>query len=120
MIECVERMLRSPLPEPDDNVDLVNAIVEEMKEDRDFVRVEQVCDRFGMNVRKLQRLFGTYVGVNPKWVLQLYRLQHAAEAIESTPDYDWPGLAVELGYHDQSHFIKEFKAVVGRTPGEYA
>src|SRR5690606_22343904 len=28
-------------------------------------------------------------------------------------------LAVELGYFDQAHFIKDFKAVLGQTPAEY-
>jgi AraC-like DNA-binding protein len=29
-------------------------------------------------------------------------------------------LALDLGYFDQAHFIKDFKAVVGRSPAEYA
>ncbi len=33
---------------------------------------------------------------------------------------DWAGLAIELGYFDQAHFIKAFKAAIGRSPGEYA
>jgi AraC-like DNA-binding protein len=32
---------------------------------------------------------------------------------------DWVRLAVALGYSDQMHFIKEFKAIVGKTPAEY-
>ncbi|MCP3138644.1 AraC family transcriptional regulator [Pyxidicoccus sp. QH1ED-7-1] len=28
-------------------------------------------------------------------------------------------LALRLGYFDQSHFIRDFKAVVGRSPGRY-
>ena len=33
---------------------------------------------------------------------------------------DWAGLALDLGYFDQAHFIKAFKAVVGRSPADYA
>jgi len=29
-------------------------------------------------------------------------------------------LALELGYVDQPHFVRDFKAVVGVTPGSYA
>jgi hypothetical protein len=32
---------------------------------------------------------------------------------------DWPRLAVELGFFDQAHFIKAFKAVIGLPPGDY-
>jgi len=29
-------------------------------------------------------------------------------------------LALDLGYFDQAYFIKDFKAIVGKTPAEYA
>ena len=29
-------------------------------------------------------------------------------------------MALDLGYFDQAHFIKAFKAVVGRSPADYA
>jgi AraC-like DNA-binding protein len=29
-------------------------------------------------------------------------------------------MAVDLGYFDQAHFIKDFKMLIGRTPAEYA
>ncbi|WP_332074609.1 AraC family transcriptional regulator [Paenibacillus sp. GYB004] len=32
---------------------------------------------------------------------------------------DWAQLSVDLGYYDQAHFIKDFKAVLGRSPEEY-
>ncbi|MOA57975.1 DNA-binding transcriptional activator FeaR [compost metagenome] len=73
-----------------------------------------------MNKRKLQRLFSQYVGVSPKWVLKLYRLQNAAEAMETGSERDWIKLSQDLGYYDQSHFIRDFKAMIGRTPDEYA
>ena len=33
---------------------------------------------------------------------------------------DWSALAQELGYFDQAHFIRDFKAQIGRTPAAYA
>jgi AraC-like DNA-binding protein len=35
------------------------------------------------------------------------------------PDADLTRLAYECGYFDQAHFIKDFKAFVGKTPTEY-
>jgi hypothetical protein len=32
----------------------------------------------------------------------------------------WAALALELGYHDQAHLIRDFKAQVGFTPAAYA
>ena len=73
----------------------------------------------GLSARSMQRLFRRYLGVTPKWVLQRYRLHAAAERIAGG-EGDLARLALDLGYFDQAHFIKDFKALVGRTPAGYA
>ena len=57
--------------------------------------------------------------MTPKWVLQRIRLHEAAERM-ADGEGDWASLALDLGYFDQAHFIKAFKAVVGRSPADYA
>jgi AraC-like DNA-binding protein len=75
--------------------------------------------RYGLGVRALQRLFREYVGVTPKWVIQRYRLFEAAERL-SAGDADGAVLAHALGYFDQAHFIRDFKAMVGKPPLAFA
>ncbi len=91
-----------------------------MAVDRALLRVEDVADAMGIDVRALQRRFRRYVGVTPKWVIQRYRLHEAAEQLRSEYPPALAALAAELGYADQAHFAREFKAAVGRTPGELA
>jgi AraC-like DNA-binding protein len=90
-----------------------------MLDDPAITRVEQLASAAGYSERTLQRLFREYVGVKPKWVLQRIRLHEAAERM-ADGDGDWAGMALDLGYFDQAHFIKAFKAVVGRSPADYA
>src|SRR4051812_2231462 len=82
-------------------------------------RVEQLARAAGYSERTLQRLFREYVGVKPKWVIERIRLHEAAERM-ADGQRDWPAVALDLGYFDQAHFIKAFKAVVGRSPADYA
>ena len=70
--------------------------------------------------RALQRLFGDYVGVSPKWVIKRYRLHEAVEQLAGGRPPEWSALAQNLGYFDQAHFIRDFKRLVGRTPADYA
>ena len=65
-------------------------------------------------------MFNDYVGVSPKWVIQRYRLQEAAERLAEGRATSLETLALELGFFDQAHFCRDFKALVGRTPAEYA
>jgi AraC-like DNA-binding protein len=82
--------------------------------------VERMAARVGLSVRSLQRLFHRAVGASPKAVLMRHRLHAATERIAAGETGDWARLAAELGYADQAHFINDFRAVVGVTPGEYA
>nr|WP_286672575.1 helix-turn-helix domain-containing protein [Cohnella hashimotonis] len=79
-----------------------------------------MANRHGLSVRSLQRLLDRYIGVSPKWILQRFRLQEAAERIRQGGAADWSALAADLGYYDQAHFIRDFKSVVGQTPDAYA
>ena len=120
MVAPVEAFLRKQSPEPDPLLDEITRIFELVKTDRGIVKVEDLTARLDLKPRTLQRLFNQYVGVSPKWVIQRYRLQEAAEQLAATPVKNWAGLAQDLGYFDQAHFIKDFKLVVGATPAEYA
>jgi AraC-like DNA-binding protein len=119
MIECAEQFLRARLPPPDERVALINAVVEQIAADRTITRVDQIAERAAVSERTLQRLFGQYVGVSPKWVIRRYRLLEAADQLAGNARIDLPGLAQALGYFDQAHFINDFRAAVGSTPAEY-
>lgn len=119
-IACVEAFLRPRLPAPDPRATEVAGIVGLLLDDPSIARVDELARRCHTSPRTLQRLFHEYVGVSPKWVVRRYRLHTAAERIADRPDLDLGGLALELGYFDQAHFINEFKALVGRTPADYA
>jgi AraC-like DNA-binding protein len=107
----------APLPAP---VARIRDLVERLAVDRELVRVEQVAELAELDVRALQRQFRAYVGVSPKWVIGRYRLHEAAAQLDADATIDLAGLALQLGYFDQAHFIRDFKAVVGRAPGRYA
>jgi AraC-like DNA-binding protein len=116
----VEAFLSDHLVAADPQYELVREIVEAMAEDRSMTRVDQVTERFGVPIRRLQRLFRRYVGVGPKWVLRRYRLHDGAELLARGEVAELADLAIGLGYFDQAHFSREFKDQIGLTPAEYA
>ncbi|MGH3877588.1 MAG: AraC family transcriptional regulator [Actinophytocola sp.] len=120
LVVVAQRHLRAHWPAPDPEVARIGAIVHALLDDRSVTRVEEVCERFDIRPRTLQRLFQRYVGVSPKWVLRRYRLHEAAARLAEGPDASWAEVAAELGYFDQSHFIRDFTRAVGMTPVAYA
>lgn len=120
MINVAEQILRRNLPDRDGNIVLINSMIDHINENQLITKVDQLCDEFDINKRTLQRLFDQYVGVSPKWVIQLYRIHNAVEILGNDQSIDRLKLSLDLGYYDQSHFIKDFKAITGRTPEEYS
>ena len=119
MIETVEEFLRRREPQQDSQLRLIRAIIDWIIDDRTITKVKQVCDRFESSERTLQEIFHTYVGIGVKWVIMRYRLQDAVQRISTGETIDWVGLALDLGYTDQPHFIKDFKKIIGQTPANY-
>lgn len=119
-IESVERFLRSRGPVRDANVDLAARAVDVARADPSIGRARELADRVELSTRTLERLFHRHVGVSPKWIIRRYRVHEACERVASGEPPCWSALAQELGYFDQAHFIRDFKAQVGRTPAQYA
>ncbi len=116
--DIVEEWLRGYLPMDDDGR-LVNAIVEWVENDSTVVAVAQICERFHVTERSLQRLTRRRLGLTPKWLIQRRRLQEAAELLRE-PDETLAELAARLSYADEAHFVRDFKAVTGMTPREFS
>lgn len=119
-VETAEAFLRERVPERDENVEAVNRIADRIAADRELTKVDDVANSLHLSKRTLQRLFERYVGVGPKWVIRRYRLHEAADRLADGEAVDLPEMALDLGYFDQAHFIKDFKAIVGVSPKEYA
>jgi AraC-like DNA-binding protein len=118
--DAVEAFLRVRLPPVDPAAEQAAAIVARVQAEPQITRVDALAERAGLGVRRLQRLFAEYVGLGPKWVIRRYRLHEVGERLASGVDFDWVGLAGELGYADQAHFVRDFTAMVGESPTRYA
>jgi AraC-like DNA-binding protein len=88
--------------------------------DQGIGRVDQLAEATGSSVRRLQRLFAEHVGVGPKWVIRRYRLHEVTERMAGGGRVDWADLAVELGYADQAHLVRDFTDLFGESPTYYA
>ena len=69
--------------------------------------------------RHLARLFRSKCGLSPKGLERVCRVNAAVGRMGQDHTLSLTRLAQELGYFDQAHFIHDFKAVCGVTPGAY-
>lgn len=81
--------------------------------------IESLAREVGFSHRRLIQLFTTEIGMPPKRFARLQRFRHAHEAVSAalSPPH-WATFAIEHGYADQSHMIREFQEFSGMTPAQ--
>ena len=114
-ILAVSSFLRARRPAADPQRALVMAVLSAMRAAEPGMRVVELAARFAITPRTMQRLFARHVGASPKQVLQRLRRQQAIDRLNDEP-VQLAQLAAALGYFDQAHLARDFRATLGRSP----
>ena len=95
---------------------VVRVAVELVAEYSEAPTVRELARRVGRSARTMQRIFAEEVGLSPKELLRIMRVQRALALSRQEPPLRWITIAAQAGYHDQPHFVREFRELVGCTP----
>jgi AraC-like DNA-binding protein len=82
---------------------------------RGIISVDQLAQDAGISARQLERRFLNEVGVGPKLLSRILRFQQVFRAVENR-EVAWAPVAVECGYYDQAHLIRDFNQFAHQTP----
>ena len=118
MFDLLENTLINRLVELDNSyVAIVNAVTL-------FTRphppsVQAMVESTGYPSKRFIRLFHEAVGLTPKLFCRIQRFQAVLDQIVGREKLDWVNVALDNGYYDQSHLIRDFRAFASVTPAEY-
>ena len=93
---------------------MVDAAVRTMRARRGKIAIRSLVQQIGISQERFEKRFRREVGTSPKQFCSLLRLRFALTTYR--PGRTLTDLALEAGYYDQSHFIREFRAVTGESP----
>lgn len=82
-------------------------------------RVGEVVEETGYSHRHFVALFRDATGLAPKRFCRVLRFRRAVERLAAHPADSHSRVALETGYADQAHFIREFRMLAGTTPLAY-
>lgn len=82
--------------------------------------VRETAKYLGLSQRRFIQIFSAEVGLTPKLFSRIQRFQQGRNLIQNNPTPNWAALALDLGYFDQSHLIREFLEFSGLSPADYA
>jgi AraC-like DNA-binding protein len=105
---------RQPLPDP-----AVRAAIERMTSAAELPAVAQVAAALGRSTRWVQRTFSETLGIGPKMLSRIARVQRALKLARRDSRATWSAIAADAGYFDHSHLVRDFRQLVGCTPSEF-
>lgn len=95
----------------------VAAAVRAMRFAHGTVSIRSLALGLGLSQDRFEKRFRQELGATPKQYCSVLRFR---QALGAYPAHSCLAeLAVEVGYYDQSHFIREFRAVTGETPQRF-
>lgn len=97
----------------------VSAALEMFRKNQAGPRVREAAKYLGLSQRRFIQVFKAEVGMTPKLFSRIQRFQQTRTFIQHNPSINWADLAVDLGYFDQSHLIREFLEFSGLSPTDY-
>jgi len=98
---------------------LTEQLVAKINQHHGNIQVQDLEKYSGYTRKTLQRKFKEDLGISPKIFSRTIRCQSAVYGIHHTDNMQFTDMASDLGFSDQSHFLREFKKLVSTTPLKY-
>ena len=117
-VELIETHMRGLIGSPVRNADQIIAINTALV-DPEIATVADFADQIGMNVRSLERLSRRAFGFSPKLLLRRQRFLRSLAQFMLDPSLNWLS-TLDHHYHDQAHFVRDFKRFMGMAPSVYS
>lgn len=84
-----------------------------------FFNVNSFCLKYGIHKSTLEKNFQSQVGLTPKEFASIVRFNYAHAQLRTGKYENFTHLALDCGYYDQSHMIKDFKRFSNSAPFKF-
>lgn len=115
-IERIEAFLSGRLTDAGTIDRIVKLAVETIFTANGQLSIGELSKQTAIGRRQLERKFSSAIGLSPKQLSKILRLQAALKMLLDKKFTHLTALAYENEYYDQAHFIKDFKELTGATP----
>lgn len=118
-IEIIENFLLDKFNEKSTVNNIVKTTIEALLATKGSASISTILKKDLSKRRQLERNFIKQIGVSPKQLGKVIRLQTALKMLLNKESGKLTDIAYESEYFDQAHFIKDFKEFTGINPKEF-
>ena len=84
-----------------------------------LISLINVAEKSCMSLRNFERNFKQIVGLSPKIFQKITKFNYTRKYIRYNPTQDLLSVAINCGYYDHSHLLRDFKSLSGYFPIVY-
>ncbi len=99
--------------------EVIRAQINYILDRRGAVKIGELLEKFKVSKVTLRKHFINKVGLTPKKVSQIWRMNHMLLMKEEFPENNLTTLCLNAGFYDQAHFIKDFRLLFGLAPRKF-
>ncbi len=118
-IELVEFLLRRLLKKSFSVDQVFRAQINYILDRKGIVKITDLFSTFGVTKATLRKHFINKMGLSPKKVSRIWRVNYFLHLQKSMPSKNLTELGIASGYYDQAHFTKEFRCFFGDCPSRF-
>jgi len=118
-IKLIESFLLKKLGEQTTVDNIVKSTIDALLETKGNTSISAILKEDGSKRRQLERKFVKQIGISPKQLSKVIRLQSALKLLLNKEGENLTNIAYESEYYDQAHFIKDFKEFTGVSPSAF-
>lgn len=118
-INVIESFLISIMSKKETIDYLVANVLDAIAMNNGNTRIKDITGDTPSKRRHIERAFKKQIGISPKQLCKVIRLQAALKRLLSDNPESLTNIAYANDYYDQAHFIKDFKEFTGINPGNF-
>lgn len=113
-IQCIESFLLGKYI--DRKYSAIDKAVNLILDSKGFIEVNKLAKNIALSNAQFRKRFNEEVGISPSQYCKVIRVRNTLDILAGNTQKSLTEITGQLGYFDQSHFIKDFKSVTGRSP----
>ena len=82
--------------------------------------LDWLADQACLSNKQFYNVFVQRMGISPKLYARIARFDQTVKLKNAQPQKDWLSIALEYGYYDYQHLVRDYKEFTRLTPTEFA
>jgi len=115
LIEAINALCKNRLPP----IEWLDEAIAKILETGGMIEQSTLAEQSNICLRHFRRVFKKVIGLSPKYYCKVIQINTIFELLNTSATEKLHHLALDCGYYDQSHFIRDFNNFIGASPENF-